>query len=51
VPDDVVAPGKGEQPITPTDLRSTPTPPARIPDTQLRAAINDVERAVQHPTP
>jgi carboxyl-terminal processing protease len=51
VPDDVVALAKGEQPVTPTDLRATPTPLARIPDTQLRAAVRDAERAVQQPTP
>ena len=51
VPDAVVALAKGEQPVTPTDLQSMPTPLARIPDTQLRAAVRNVELAAQHPTP
>ena len=51
VPDHVIALAKGEQPVTPTDLRSTPTPLARIPDAQLRAAVRTVELAAQHPAP
>jgi carboxyl-terminal processing protease len=43
-PDQLVALATGEQPLTPTDLGSTPVPVAKIPDTQLQAAVRELER-------
>jgi carboxyl-terminal processing protease len=43
-PDRVVALAKGEQPLAPADLGSKPVPLTAIPDTQLRAAVGELER-------
>jgi carboxyl-terminal processing protease len=43
-PDRVVALATGEQPLTPADLGSKAVPLTAIPDTQLRAAVGELER-------
>ncbi len=47
VPDDMVALPRGEQPLTPPELRgSSSARPADARDSQLRAAINDAKQAL-----